>query len=95
LSVELFFSHRLARSLQTWLGNTCPEPLVPPTAPTAQAASLRREIVWVLALKLVLIVAIKLAFFSDPPRPDGAATAQAVLSSSPSNEHRPAEKVHE
>lgn len=41
---------------------------------------LARELIVVLAVKLALIVAIKLAFFSDPVRPGSAGTARALLS---------------
>ncbi len=44
---------------------------------------LARELLLIVAVKIVLIVALKLAFFSDPPRPDGAATARALLASEP------------
>ncbi len=45
---------------------------------------LAREISVVLAVKLALIVAIKLAFFSDPMRPGSEGTARALLSATPS-----------
>ncbi|MFA5082540.1 MAG: cytochrome oxidase putative small subunit CydP [Hydrogenophilaceae bacterium] len=41
--------------------------------------SLRREIVLLLLIKLTLIIAIKLVFFSDPVRPGSEGTADALL----------------
>lgn len=46
---------------------------------------LTREIALVLIVKLVLIVAIKLAFFSDPVRPGTEGTARVLLSVTASN----------
>lgn len=40
---------------------------------------LGREIALVLIIKLVLIIAIKLIFFSDPLRPGSEGTARALL----------------
>ncbi len=40
---------------------------------------LTREIVLVLIVKLVLIIAIKFTFFSDPVRPGTEGTARALL----------------
>ncbi len=47
-------------------------------------SALAREILLVLLLKLALIIAIKLAFFSDPVRPGTEGTARVLLSDSPS-----------
>jgi 3-hydroxymyristoyl/3-hydroxydecanoyl-(acyl carrier protein) dehydratase len=44
---------------------------------------LAREIILVLSVKLILIIAIKLAFFSDPVRPGSEGTARALLSATP------------
>ena len=44
---------------------------------------LARELMLVLALKLVLIVGIKLVFFSDAVKPGSEDVARAVLSSPP------------
>ncbi len=41
---------------------------------------LLREILIILAVKFALIVAIKLAFFSDPVRPGSEGTARMLLS---------------
>lgn len=41
--------------------------------------NLRREIALLLLIKLVLIIAIKLVFFSDPVKPGSAGTARALL----------------
>ncbi len=46
---------------------------------------LAREILLVLIVKLALIVAIRLAFFSDPVRPGTEGTARVLLSAPPSN----------
>lgn len=46
---------------------------------------LAREIILVLIVKLILIVAIKLAFFSDPVRPGTEGTARVLLSAPVSN----------
>jgi len=46
---------------------------------------LAREIALVLVIKLALIVAIKLAFFSDPVRPGSEGTARALLSAPTAN----------
>lgn len=40
---------------------------------------LGREIALVLIIKLILIIAIKLIFFSDPLRPGSEGTARALL----------------
>lgn len=42
--------------------------------------SLTRELALVLAVKVALIIAIKLVFFSDPLRPGDGDVAQALLS---------------
>ena len=47
--------------------------------PVSKPPHLRRELIAVLAVKLALIVAIKLAFFSEPPKPGEAGTARALL----------------
>ncbi len=46
---------------------------------------LSRELTLVLAVKLALIVAIKLVFFSDAVKPGSEDVARAVLSSSTSS----------
>lgn len=46
---------------------------------------LAREIILVLIVKLILIIAIKLAFFSDPVRPGTEGTARVLLSVPPSH----------
>jgi hypothetical protein len=48
--------------------------------PTSTAYPLTREITVLLLVKLVLIVTIKLVFFSDAQKPDSDAVAQALLS---------------
>lgn len=53
--------------------------------PIPRPPSLRRELMVILALKLLLIAAIKLAFFSQPLQPGEAGTARAVLASSPAS----------
>ncbi len=45
---------------------------------------LARHIAFVLIVKLILIVAIKLTFFSDPVRPGTEGTARVLLSAQPS-----------
>lgn len=40
---------------------------------------LGRDIALIVAIKLVALVAIKLAWFSDPPEPSDAAVAQTLL----------------
>ena len=50
---------------------------------------LARELMLVLAVKLALIVAIKLVFFSDAVKPDSEDVARAVLSSSTSSQRSP------
>lgn len=50
---------------------------------------LSRELMLVLAVKLALIVAIKLVFFSDAVKPDSEDVARAVLSSSTSSQRSP------
>jgi hypothetical protein len=45
---------------------------------------LTRELIWVLAVKLALIVTIKLVFFSDAVKPSSDAVARALLSTQPS-----------
>lgn len=44
--------------------------------------SIRREIVAILLIKLALIIAIKLVFFSHPAKPGGEGTAERLLSTS-------------
>ncbi len=44
---------------------------------------LSRELALVLAVKLVLIVTIKLVYFNDAKEPDSAAVAQALLAAPP------------
>lgn len=46
---------------------------------------LAREITLVLIVKLILIIAIKLAFFSEPVRPGSEGTARVLLSVPVSN----------
>lgn len=43
---------------------------------------LRRELMLLLGIKLILIITIKLVFFSDPLRPDDDRVARALLSPS-------------
>jgi cytochrome d ubiquinol oxidase subunit I len=50
--------------------------------PTSQSVSYRREIIAILIVKLILIVAIKLAFFSDAKKPDSEAVSAALISAS-------------
>ncbi len=50
--------------------------------PTSKPVSYRREIVAILIVKLILIVAIKLAFFSDAKKPDSEAVSAALISAS-------------
>jgi nitric oxide reductase large subunit len=40
---------------------------------------LTRELMWVIAVKVVLIVTIKLVFFSDAVKPDSDEVARALL----------------
>ena len=66
----------------------------------SKTSSLRHEIIAILAIKLVLIVALKLVFFSDPLRPGEAGTARALLTSpsvatSVSTAAHPTESSHE
>lgn len=49
---------------------------------TAKPGLLGREIALLLLVKLVLIVTIKVAFFSDPLRPGTEGTARALLNPS-------------
>jgi hypothetical protein len=46
---------------------------------------LTRELLIVVAIKIMLIVTIKIVFFSDPIRPDSDAVARALLSSAPTH----------
>jgi hypothetical protein len=58
-----------------------PKVSLPPPQPDVprQAASLRREIVLILVLKLALIVTLKLVFFSNAVKPDSDRVAAALL----------------
>ena len=47
--------------------------------PVFKPPRLRREVAAILVVKLVLIVSIKLAFFSDAEKPGSAGTASALL----------------
>lgn len=48
------------------------------------ALTLRRELVWAVILKLLVLLAIKLAFFPERPRPDDIAQGMAArLGSAP------------
>jgi hypothetical protein len=48
--------------------------------PASKPIPLRREIPAILVVKLALIVAIKLIFFSDPVKPGSEGAAAALLS---------------
>lgn len=48
--------------------------------PASQPVFYRREIVAILIVKLILIVAIKLAFFSDAKKTDSEMVTAALLS---------------
>lgn len=58
-------------------------PASAPRRRPSRGQSLRREIVAILAVKLVLILAIKLAFFSDAVKPGSEGAAAALLGPAP------------
>lgn len=57
--------------------------------PSAKPLSLRKEIAAILIVKLVLIVTIKLVFFSDAEKPGSEGAAAAILAAQPADRSSP------
>jgi hypothetical protein len=53
--------------------------------PSSKPRSLRKEITAILIVKLILIVTIKLAFFSDARKPGSEGAAAAILATQPTD----------
>lgn len=69
--------------LETWYG-ICGSPRVLFPAPTPmRMVPLKRHITLLLLVKLALIIAIKLTFFSQPVKPGSEGTARALLEPTP------------
>lgn len=57
--------------------------------------SLKKDLTWILAVKIALIVAIKLIFFGTPLRPDGPVVARHFFQEQPSQGTPPGDSAHE